>query len=86
MLQIDPLLAKVVEHKERKMIKRSYFMNCRKLHGDGKGSYSFQTALVVHESWFPRSDDVYADMLRDARASMKDKPGETIEVVSFSRA
>jgi hypothetical protein len=67
------------------MIKRHYFMKVKKLHGDGAGSYSYQTLTFVHKSWLPHPQYVFDDAFKKMKELMSDKPGEVYEVCSFNR-
>jgi hypothetical protein len=35
------------------MIKRMYFMSGKKYHGDGAGSFGYNSSLVTYTSWLP---------------------------------
>ena len=67
------------------MIKRSYFMCCKKLHGDGNGSYSFNYFVANRTSWFPRPAEVFDEALEEAKRALGDELGKNYEVVSFNR-
>ena len=67
------------------MIKRCYFMAVKKIHGDGNGSYSFNGFTVTRRSFFPAPLIVYEKGLEHAKEQMKDKPGDILQIESFSR-
>jgi hypothetical protein len=60
-------------------------MKVKKLHGDGAGSYSYQTLTFSYKSWLPHPQDVFDDSLEKIKESMADKPGEDYEVCCFNR-
>ena len=60
-------------------------MNCRKLHEDGNGSYSFNTFTMTKKSWFARSEEAYSEALESAKKEMENKPGTRYEVIAFAR-
>ena len=60
-------------------------MNCRKLHNDGNGSYSYNVFTMTKKSWFARPEEAYSEAFEEMKKIMADKPGNDYEVTSFSR-
>ena len=67
------------------MINRTYFINCRKTCEDKFPAYSYWTCLITIASWFPNHRKVYHDLIKDAKNDMANKPGDKIQVISFTR-
>lgn len=67
------------------MIKRHYFIGAEKPHGDGKGSYSFNSLTLNYRSWLPVPEVVYEQAAEHIAELMKDEPGKKIKIVSFNR-
>lgn len=67
------------------MIKRHYFMSVEKPHNDGSGSYSFDCCTASKKSWFPDSEEMFEYMKSFFKEKMKDKKGDNLRIVSFSR-
>ena len=67
------------------MIKRTYFMAVEKGHQDGNGSYSHNSATASHRSWLPNPVKFYDDMAGSLAETLKDEPGDKVQVISFNR-
>lgn len=67
------------------MIKRTYFILVRKIHGDGNGSYSFFHSVFYRRSWLPQHGKAFECAFDEAKEHMKDKPGNTCEVCAFNK-
>lgn len=60
-------------------------MSAEKPHGDGTGSYSFNTCTCDFKSWLPNPYKVFNDMTEHMEDKMKDIEGTKIQIIAFNR-
>lgn len=68
------------------MIKRWYHLSVKKIHGDGKGSYSYNNHTVCWKSWRQEPHLVLKFILSECEKTLAKKPGSyPLEIVSFNK-
>ena len=68
------------------MIKRWYSLTVKKIHNDGKGSYSYNNHIVCWKSWKAEPNLVLEYQLKECEKKLSDIQGsEILEIVCFAR-
>jgi len=67
------------------MIKRDYFMYGQKSYKDGSVGYSWEYIHLTNKSWFSDSLSAFNECKLSLLKAMEDKPGDEVQIISFSR-